>query len=139
MSERKYRQRGYQDEDRERPSRPARRRASGHSGPSGRGLGAPTDSVFRCARCGQKHDVAFRIVVDTVCRKCGEDLHTCTNCRHFDTSAANECREPVVARIARKSTRNDCELFEKKTTKETSTESARGDDAKSAFDALFDL
>jgi len=42
-------------------------------------------------------------------------------------------------RIARKSQRNECELFKPKTTREISTESAKGDDARSAFDALFDL
>ncbi len=147
MSERKYRQRGYQDSDRERsPSGP--RRAPGErpagptgSGPRGRGLGKPTATVFRCAACGQKQLDDVRVEQDTTCRKCGADLHTCTHCRHFDPSAPAECRKPVTRRVAAKARRNDCRLFEVRATREFASPSGADSpaDARAAFDALFKI
>lgn len=141
MSERRYRQRGYQD-DGERPARESRRPAVPRDGverPRGRGLGKPTATVFRCARCGAEQTLGARVSADSVCPGCGDDLHTCTNCIHFDTSAPNECREDVPAGVAKKSKRNDCELFAPKTAREFASDGGKPDDAKAAFDALFDL
>ena len=50
MSDRKYRQRGYQDDEPRERSRSTP--SSPREGPRGRGLGAPTRSVFRCHDCG---------------------------------------------------------------------------------------
>lgn len=111
---------------RERPERPR-----------GRGLGAPTKTVFKCNRCGQS--LGLSVAFDATCEGCGNDLHTCTNCAHFDTSAPNQCREPVVERIAKKAHRNRCELFAPKTTKEFDSDKPSPDDARAAFDSLFDL
>ena len=135
---RKYRQRGYQDEEpRERRSGTAPP-AGRPDGPRGRGLGRPTETVFRCARCGAKQEVAAA-AVGTACGSCGSDLHSCTNCRHFDSGAPNECRAGVSERIARKASGNDCDLFEVKATREVAADEAKPSDAKAAFDALFDL
>ena len=137
MSERKYRQSGYQDEEpREKRSRPTGPREKSDK-PRGRGLGKPTRSVFRCSRCGQNHALGAAVAPDASCSGCGEDLHTCTNCTHFDSSAPMECRKPVPARIGGKAKNNDCELFEAKVTKEFSADSGRPDDPRAAFDALF--
>lgn len=139
MSDRKYRQKGYQDDgrgearSRERQAPPREKR----EGPRGRGLGAPTATVFRCAVCGRKQDAPAAAAVEAVCLQCGTDLHTCTHCTHFDTSAPNECRQPVSAPIAKKSKRNRCELFEPKRAAEFAAEAERPADAKAAFDALF--
>jgi len=141
--DRKYRQRGYQDSGspspRSRGPQPPREKPEG---PRGRGLGAPTETVFRCARCGEKRAIADPIAVDTVCAKCGADLHTCTNCIHFDTAARSECRRhaEIPARVLKKSTRNECPLFAPKTAQEL----GKGDkpapgSARAAFDALFKL
>ena len=142
MSDRKYRQRGYQDDGERSPRR--RQGARPESGeldrPRGRGLGKPTATVFRCARCGAKQPLGEEVTVDAVCAGCGQDLHTCTNCIHFDTGAPSECREAVAARIAKKSTRNDCRLFGPKAAREFASDGgAAPDDPKAAFDALFDL
>lgn len=138
---RKYRQQGYQDDDRGSGRRPA---GSGprprREGPRGRGLGKPTATRFKCARCGARvleTDVAF----DAVCGECGSDLHSCTNCGYFDSSAPNECRKPVDERISAKSKRNECGLFQAKTVQEfaSDSEGVAPSDAKSAFDDLFDF
>ncbi len=120
-----------------------RRRRGGatprREGPRGRGLGAPTTDVVRCATCGRQAAPAAADEFDAVCAACGADLHTCTNCRHFDSSAPLECRKPVPERIGAKAASNECELFEAKVTQEIGSDSGRPDDPKAAFDALFDL
>lgn len=141
MSDRKYRQRGYQDEDRgESASRRGGRSAprSRPEGPRGRGLGRPTQSVFCCARCGQRVPLLDRVEADAVCPNCDAALHTCTHCQFFDTAAPLECRQPIEERIARKSERNDCDSFEPRLKQEfESTSDDRPDDPRAAFDALF--
>jgi len=144
--ERKYRHRGYQQEsggDREarRPNAPPPPKKEG---PRGRGFGAPTESVFRCAVCGGKRLIAEVIEPATTCSKCGADLHTCANCVHFDPGVRFECRrfEELPARIGKKRDRNDCALFDPKTVTEFAQEQAasgggKPSDARSAFDALF--
>lgn len=76
---------------------------------------------------------------DATCSGCGSDLHTCTNCSQFDSSAPNECRKPIPAPVMKKAKRNDCDLFEPKVTQEFDTDKPSPDDARAAFDSLFDI
>lgn len=138
----KYRQRGYKDDERGEPrGRGPQGPREKKEGPRGRGLGAPSETVFRCARCGEKRPVFDEVPFDATCAKCGTDLHTCSNCISFDTSARWECRrfEEIPAKVVKKSTRNECPLFTPKTAQEFGKESDKGNpgDARSAFDALF--
>lgn len=142
MSDRKYRQRGYQD------SEPRERKPAGQQppavrdpakGPRGRGLGAPTATVFRCAACHAKQE-SLEVAFTAVCAKCGGDLHTCSNCVYFDTGAHNECRKNVEPRVAKKTKQNQCVEFAPKVTQEFDQETKRSpDDPRSAFDALFKI
>jgi 6-phosphogluconolactonase/glucosamine-6-phosphate isomerase/deaminase len=79
------------------------------------------------------------VAFDATCPGCGEDVHTCTNCSQFDTSARFECRQEIAEPILKKAKRNDCELFSPKTTQEFDTDKPSPDDARAAFDSLFDL
>jgi hypothetical protein len=76
---------------------------------------------------------------ESTCGSCEADLHACVNCRHFDTTAPNECRESIEVRISAKSRRNECGLFAAKLVQEFGSDSGSKDDPKAAFDALFDL
>ena len=140
---RKYRQSGYQESDRSgRSGRATKTGRSGRpktQGPKGRGLGKPSRSVFRCFRCGADQDLATEVAFAAVCAGCGSDLHSCTNCSYFDSSAPNECRQPISRRIARKSSRNECDHFASKTAQEFDSDRGGPEDPKSAFDALFDF
>lgn len=159
MSDRKYQQRGYQDSDArdrdrdrgsERPSGPRPPREPSEA-PRGRGLGGPTASVFRCARCGTAMTLAAAVAADARCANCGSDIHSCTNCNSFDTGAPNQCRQAGVARVARKDARNECALFDPRLRQESTAETppggggrsggsgGRADDARAAFDALFKI
>ena len=146
MSDRKYGQKGYQDSggggQRSRPAPQGPREKK--EGPRGRGLGAPTESVFRCAACGEKRMMlteSDEIAVDSTCAKCGADLHTCSNCVNFNTAVRWECRlfEEIPARVVKKSTRNECPLFTPKRVQEFGQDRDKPapGDARSAFDALF--
>jgi hypothetical protein len=140
MSDRKYKQRGYQDDD--RPREPRREGPAGprpeREGPRGRGLGAPQREVFRCRDCGAENVVSAALAFDSACHQCRAPLHVCVNCAHFDTSARNECRKPIPARMPSKTKANTCELYSPKIALET--DGGRSDhpkDPRAAFDALF--
>ena len=145
MSDRKYRQRGYQDEPKSREPRgekkPPEQRAPGRqlqdaAGPKTPNLMA-SHEVFRCARCGNR--LAAPVEFDARCKRCGVDIHSCINCVSFDTSARWECSQPALAaRVAPKDERNTCPLFEPRTTIERETGTPQGPpSAKQAFDDLF--
>ncbi|HTQ79827.1 MAG TPA: hypothetical protein VMM92_07510 [Thermoanaerobaculia bacterium] len=139
----KYRQRGYKDSEREergggRGSHPQAPREK-KDGPRGRGLGAPSESVFRCAACGEKQLSAEEVAPEATCKKCGAALHACSNCMHFDTSRRFECRQAdqIPERIARKNAANTCPLFAVKVVSEFAKDRDKPADPRAAFDALF--
>ena len=143
MSDRKYKQRGYQDDPREprRDQRPAEKK---EYAPRGQPPVAPKTfnmpgfrEVVRCVRCGYELTVAAAWSAAGNCARCGADLHSCAQCVHFDTGAPFECQRPIPARVSPKDARNTCPLFEPRTTVERETKSAAPPSARKAFDDLF--
>ena len=49
--------------------------------------------VFKCNRCGVQRISLDRPTFEEICIKCGADIHSCGNCRFFDTTTLWECRE----------------------------------------------
>jgi hypothetical protein len=150
MSDRKYRQRGYMDEARDRepreraPQKPPEPRTPGRQLQSANGPKTPnlmsSHEVFRCARCGNL--LALSVDADGKCSRCGVDLHSCVQCASFDTSARFECTQAMTLRVAPKDAKNSCTLFTARTTveRQTSTpaqQSPASNSAKKAFDDLF--
>jgi predicted RNA-binding Zn-ribbon protein involved in translation (DUF1610 family) len=138
MSDRQYRQRGYQDEPRDRD----RQGPKAPQGPRDKPEGPKTPNlmasheVFRCARCG--HLLASSTVeAESRCPRCGVDLHSCLQCVSFDTGAPLECTQPIRERVAPKDAKNTCTLFAPRTTVERQTGSTRPTSARQAFDDLF--
>jgi hypothetical protein len=141
VSDRKYRQHGYQDrgdEPRQKTGageRPAKK--DNTFGP--RPVQMPgTHMVSRCGQCG----VLLQTVTEPVgqCPKCGFELHSCKQCTYFDPSSRFECTQPIPERIPRKDTRNECAFYSMsvRVEKETSTPGpARPADARQAFENLF--
>lgn len=145
MSDRKYKQRGYMESERSSgsssgPRPPLKERLEGS--PRGRTAGGFGPEVFRCARCGKLQQAFGEVATDSLC-ECGADLHTCTNCKFFDTSARWECRADIPARVAPKDARNECELFTPRIVKDLTADKGSGgrpqtpDDARKAFEDLF--
>src|SRR5262245_17057366 len=149
MSDRKYRQRGYQDEP--RGPGPGKGAPRGEKPPVSRAPGRPVQDasgprtpnlmsaheVFRCARCGSR--LSSEIGALDRCSKCGVDVHSCINCVSFDTGARWECTQTTLAaRVTPKDERNTCTLFEPRTTVERQTGTPAGPpSARQAFDDLF--
>ncbi len=141
MSDRKYRQRGYQDEPRE-PRREGKSPEKKEYAPRGQPPTAPKTfnmpgfrEVVRCTQCGAviEEDVGF----NSRCPRCGTELHTCSQCGSFDPGSRFECMQPVPARVSPKNTTNACTLYGPRTTVERETTTPRVDDARKAFDDLF--
>lgn len=156
--DRKYRQRGYQDDGRDR--RPSGPRPEGGGKPE-REPGAPAGArrissegarnprmmgsrqVARCSRCGTI--VEPEILSRSKCPKCQVDLRSCIQCVNFDPGARFECAEKIAARVSPKDVANDCPHFSGRTTWERETTAAPSHNAnskepsgaKKAFDDLF--
>ena len=139
LSDRKYRQRGYQDTGERTPrthsaEKPVKKDTFGP-----RPIQMPgTRTVSRCSQCGS----LLQAVSDPVgqCPKCGFELHSCKQCTYFDPSSRFECAQPVPERIPRKDQRNACSFYSMRVMveKETSTPaSLKPKDARQAFEDLF--
>lgn len=143
MSDRKYRQRGYQD-DEPKPSRSTRREPQEKTRePRGRPPLRPKSpsmpgfhDVVRCARCGCLLESDFG--AESTCPQCSTALHSCAQCTWFDSGSRFECSQAISARVTPKDGRNDCSYYSARVTVERQTGSARGpSSAKQAFDDLF--
>ena len=136
MSDRKYRQCGYQDSGRDHEPREKR-----PQGPRPERFGPRTPSmpgkreVVRCASCATI--LPPGLDMNGKCLKCGFELHSCKMCAHFDTSARFECTQPIKERIPRKDAHNSCTLYMVRSTIERETSSSRPLDARAAFENLF--
>jgi len=148
MSDRKYRQRGYHYDDRDRQPKQPARQAPEPGAPAGarrisqdgpRNINMPGyREVVRCSQCGTV--VTTEISLDARCLRCGTDLHSCSQCTSFDPGSRFECMEPTLtARISPKNARNTCSLYATRTTVERETTTPKVDSARKAFDDLFNL
>jgi hypothetical protein len=131
MEERRYRQQGYKQYEKDSQARPQT--------PAGSGTPAmpQTRSVARCADCG----ALLLPLTDPhgQCPKCRAELHACRQCTHFDSSRRFECTQSLPERIANKSARNECTFFSMQVALERDASSGgmRPDDARRAIDNLF--
>ena len=138
MSDRKYRQHGYQDSGESKPASrgPKPKPQEMTFGP--RPLNMPgARTVSRCSQCGTVLGAVMES--DSKCIKCGLALHSCQMCSHFDTSSRYECRQPVLARVSPKDALNACTFYEirQSVERETTSGGLRATDARQAFENLF--
>lgn len=156
--ERKYRQRGYEDRDRDgRDGREKNRERKPPETPRPKHdmMGPRTPRMVgtvmraRCSNCGAVLAPGFD--PSGKCPRCQAELHCCKQCVHFDTGKQFECTQPVPERITKKDAKNQCTFFEMRMNveKDTSpvtyastaapvnTSPARPNDARKAFEDLF--
>ncbi len=149
--ERKYRQRGYMSADKPQKTEkrpPEANRRQEQIGPrTPRMVGTITRA--RCSNCGAVLQPGFD--PKGKCPRCAFELHCCKQCAYFDTAARFECMQPIPECIPRKDQRNDCPLYEFRTTIEKDTapsspaagpaapteRASRPRDARQAFEDLF--
>jgi len=124
--DRKYSHRGYRDNEKEdRKSRPEKRPPAG--GPRGQNdhLGPRTPRMVgtvtraRCSNCGAVLAPGFD--PNGTCPKCNSELHSCKQCRYFDSGAKFECMQPIPERITPKDGKNTCKFYEFRMTVEKDT------------------
>jgi hypothetical protein len=65
-----------------------------------------------CYACGARIRVDGPVGRRSTCPECDGDLHSCMNCRHYDESAAHQCREPHAEHVVEKEAANACDLFQ---------------------------
>ncbi len=66
---------------------------------------------FQCQNCGAQVPFDEPIPRDSECESCRRDLRCCMNCRHYDPSRNNSCRETEAELVEDKARRNFCEFF----------------------------
>ena len=69
-------------------------------------------NIVYCQQCNKKAELEHKVGFREECPHCGSDLHTCLNCRFYDTSAYNECKESSAERVLNKDRNNYCEYFD---------------------------
>jgi len=157
-SDRKYRQHGYMDSDRngggprqDRPKPNGPRPPIDVTGPRLPRL-VQHVAAARCFNCS----TALPPDIDFTgnCPKCNAELHCCKQCTHFEPSTRFQCLKPIPVRIAVKDKANQCEMFKPRVTvardgvaNSGSVSSAppasnapaprNPEDARNAFDRLF--
>ena len=149
--DRKYKHRGYQDSggfgshtggSQRTPQQPREfLKERLEDAPRGRTAGGFGPDAFKCNKCSQIRHNLGELTHEDVCNGCGADLHTCGNCRFFDTTTLWECRENIPARVVGKHTKNTCTFFTPKIVKDLAADKGQKlqspDEARKAFDALF--
>ena len=147
---RKYRQRGYQDDgnDRERQQAPQQRKPLTTEERIQRksmrhAIDREAREVLRCHVCGRGTSDFGRVVEDTVCPHCNAALHCCRTCRHFDSAARWQCKAEIDQAVSDKNKANACTRYESRlvldVTGRRSSPSGGGksSDPRSQFENLF--
>jgi len=98
------------------------------------------DVVFSCWQCGHRITslTGQKVMKRETCPNCDADLHCCRNCRFFDPSVHNECRETQAEWVRLKDRANYCDYFEPSTRVDLARKSgAPAEDARKKWDSLF--
>jgi hypothetical protein len=154
--DRKYSHRGYRDAEKNEKKERSHDRKPAPGGPRADQFGPRTPRMVgtvtraRCSNCGAVLNAGFD--PNGKCPKCQFELHSCKQCRFFDSGARFECTQPIPERIFPKDTRNNCTFYEFRTTVEKDTAPTsyaqrnsnpspaappRHSDARQAFEDLF--
>lgn len=65
-----------------------------------------------CFSCGTTNSIVERVGRRDECSACHADLHVCKNCRFYDSTAYNECKESSADVVREKESSNFCDFFE---------------------------
>ena len=89
-----------------------------------------------CWFCTTDTGAGARPSREETCPKCKVALRCCRNCRFYDRSAHNQCREPAAEWVRDKELGNFCEYFEF-ADRAAAPGSGKPDNARRKFDDLF--
>jgi len=152
--DRKYSHRGYRDAEKEDKAKKSERKPEQARPPRQEQFGPRTPRMVgtvtrgRCANCGAVLQPGFD--PNGQCPRCQFELHSCKQCRFFDSGAQFECMQ--TERISPKDAKNNCTFYEFRMTVEKDTaptaysqtpqaaaapSPSRPHDARKAFEDLF--
>ncbi|MBW1767748.1 MAG: hypothetical protein JRJ65_11955 [Deltaproteobacteria bacterium] len=92
---------------------------------------------MKCAFCGDVINIEKNVRRQDTCPRCNRDLRCCKQCKFYEPSAYNECREVSAERIVDKGRANFCDYFLLKGSKEGGGSFNRTKNAKKALEDLF--
>jgi len=91
-----------------------------------------------CYRCGASlAHLSLPLSRQDECPDCGNYLHVCRMCRHFDRSIPRQCREDGAEEVKEKDRLNFCDWFVASETAFDAQRKSEEDRARDALDALF--
>ncbi|UCD86171.1 MAG: hypothetical protein JSU92_11290 [Deltaproteobacteria bacterium] len=64
-----------------------------------------------CHKCQKEIEPPERVGRKDTCPFCGAELHCCFNCKFYDLSAHNKCREPNSEWVSDREKGNFCDYF----------------------------
>ncbi len=92
-----------------------------------------------CYRCGTSlAALSLPLSRQDECPGCGNYLHVCRMCRHFDPHVPKQCREDDAEEVLEKARLNFCDWFVASESAFDPQRKADEDQARAALDALFD-
>jgi len=95
--------------------------------------------MYKCYFCNGELDIKEKVMRKDTCPHCGRDLHCCLQCRFYDPSYHNDCREPQAEMVRDRQKANMCDFFQfsgaESTAKNVEEESR--EKAKKELDRLF--
>ena len=90
-----------------------------------------------CYSCKKLVKLEYKVSFREECPGCGADLHICFNCRFYDPSAYNECKESSTEKVADKEKNNYCEYFEPSSKKGKNSQALEREQLLKTASALF--
>ena len=95
-------------------------------------------SELVCWKCGARIvDIPLPIGRDSECLSCRSELHVCKMCEFFDSSVADQCREPIAEFVKEKERANFCDYFKAKDNAYEGKSNTKADQARAQLEALF--
>jgi hypothetical protein len=94
-----------------------------------------TKKTLFCWKCQDEIVLFDKVVREDTCPSCDTDLRCCKNCRFWDPSAHNQCRENLTEYVPDREKANFCASFEIRSGPLGAAEDIVS--AKSKLDALF--
>jgi hypothetical protein len=150
--DRKYRQRGYMEDDRRDERSKTKAPPSKQLTPEERiqrkslrhAIDREAREVLRCHVCGRGISGFGTITPSSACPHCDAALHCCRTCTSFDSAARWECRAEIAEPVSDKHKANACPLYAPRLVLDaTGRRSAGGpgggpsSDPRSQFENLF--
>lgn len=94
---------------------------------------------IHCYRCGASLEaLSLPFSRQDECPACGNYLHVCKMCLHYDRSVPRQCREDGAEDVKEKDRLNFCDWYQPSAKAFDADRKAEEDQARAALDALFD-